>query len=505
MSISKNIVSLLSDRSIVRDRKDYVIYEDQGSLAWLDLAEKLNIQPIGKERSKWEKDIRAVKNNIPSRIEMFLTSMLTPSGRLFRGLFPISVRRKLSQSLILEEIPFVPYIKSNAGVQDRAESYVSYLHALYDGIPYVDVFNNIKSEMNPLYMRRRQAVLNACLLYRKLLEAGAITRGQKLNVNEAFVPSDVWALTGRFPSGKKMSVEEQAAHMQKMVADYIARGGKLQEDEEEIETPEPNVAAKQKKKVGLWQRIAKRFGKKEDKQADTVVVTRTTEVVWAPWFLRIVNSFMKDWNHTKGVVEAKLQKIKNWLNPFKVKPVAPKETIEEKKPTVPEQSQENDATQQRKELVQKLELILENRAKVLSTERSLEQVPDLSRLGNPKRLIGVLDPLIDELRMKTVLTDHEMGEIALMSHIVNGYGSGKIKCLNNFYITDRFQLEVARSVAKKLQEKGINVPLKERKIKVSSDTRVKIRKWRIDLEKRNRQRQADASNGSAPIQNSLGR
>ena len=56
-------------------------------------------------------------------------------------------------------------------------------------------------------------------------------------------------------------------------------------------------------------------------------------------------------------------------------------------------------------------------------ESTMELIPDFTRLGNAKRLKEVLNSLIDALRVKTNLTDNEMGEITLMSRIVNAYGS----------------------------------------------------------------------------------
>ena len=160
MSISNNIVALLSGESIVRPIK---IIGDR-SMPWLDLMEKLEIRPTEKEKSKWQQDVNDVKSNIPSRIEMILSSSLTPSGRRFRSLFASLERKKLSHSILLEQIPFVPYIPSNSGAQYRAESYVTYLRILHDYMKYVDIFQNLQQEMNPLYGWRKQAILTGCLV-----------------------------------------------------------------------------------------------------------------------------------------------------------------------------------------------------------------------------------------------------------------------------------------------------------------------------------------------------
>ena len=228
MSISSNIVSLLNGESVVHTDEYCFVEDDKKDLSWLELMDKMHIYATEDERLAWAQDIHDVKNNVPSQIEMLLSSALTPSGRLFRSLFSFSDRQKMSQSVVLEEIPLVPYIKSNSGMKDHAEDYVTYLRILHDYMPYVDVFNNIQSEMNPLYPRRRQAVLNGCLLYRKLLEAGAIQKGQKISLEEGLSSADVWALVGRFPDGREMTIDEQADQMQKIVDKYLDKQEKKQ-------------------------------------------------------------------------------------------------------------------------------------------------------------------------------------------------------------------------------------------------------------------------------------
>ena len=143
---------------------------------------------------------------------------------------------------------------------------------------------------------------------------------------------------------------------------------------------------------------------------------------------------------------------------------------------------------QKSQNVSKIEAILENKTQVLSSDRSVVEAPDLTKLGDADRLIAVLDPIIDALRVKTNLTDHEMGEISLISRIINGYGAGKedLRYLNNLFVSDRFQLAVANSVAAKLRQQGLTVPVRMRSIRNDNRSQKEIHQWRLSLENKNR-------------------
>lgn len=119
-----------------------------------------------------------------------------------------------------------------------------------------------------------------------------------------------------------------------------------------------------------------------------------------------------------------------------------------------------------------------------------ELAPDFSKLGDAETVIAVLDPIVDSLRFKPQMTDIEMGEMSLMCRLINAYGAEdkNLGYVNNLFVRDKFQLQVARALAERLKGTGLNIPMKERLIQNSVDSQKRIIKWRETLENKNRYR-----------------
>ena len=818
MSISSNIVALLSGESLVRPTS----VEGVRSMKWLDLMEGLNIRPTEAEKQAWRQDIQDVEKNIPSKIEMVLSSSLTAVGRKFRDLFAPLERKELSKGVLLEQIPFVPYIPSNSGAKDRAESYVTYLRVLSDSIKYVDAFEHMFQDVNPLYKWRKQAVLNGCLLYRKLVEAGKIRLGQKLLLNEDFSRTELLALMGRHKNGDPMSVKDQISSIKDMVRKYdsASKGvqlfdtnpensqdlsllvkpfGKQQEQkpvkakksvleqviafvaplkkvvsdltrdtrqfvqgtrnkvektksaiEQRIQhmkdavaqrmkrikdwmiapfkAKKPSTEPKKVKKVKKHSSKHNEKGKKDTKKKDKSVKADAKPSVW-----KRLQNWLNPFGDSAALPQKKLskeelekalsekpskwQKFVNWISPYKVTPMhktpnadanpdkltigdklfnaispfkvhnASAKTLKkkddkkatqiedkktaakteekpaakteekpvakaEKKPVVaqpapvvppsipPQKKQEEmvervesditvskdgthllqtvyfpkkniiaiydtdyskgvntrrgldymtvvdlnkkvkvtkrklggvlnydagvketlspyelnyyaesmreaqkqaaqhkivralsmkdifvpDATEivrvapvatpahqtvrqeearpvvlapapvakpVEKTLDEKREAILANKGSFVANDWTTEKVPDLSKLGDPRKVIAILDPIVDALRHKDSLTDLEMGEMSMMCRIINGYGSGSrtFSYLNRL-VSDKFQADVARSMAARLEKEGLTIPTWTRSVKNNYDSRAESARLRLNLICNNKQNRA---------------
>ena len=263
MSVSRNIVAVLNEDVV----STAYVFDKSKRMLWLDLMDHMDIHPSELEKVRWAREIRDVQNNVPSWIELVLSSSLTPSGRRFRSLFAPLERKRLSKGVILEQIPFMPYIKSNAGLQKRAESYVAYLHMLHDYMPYIETFQDLQATNNPIYGWRKKAILNGCLLYRKLLDAGLVQKGEYISLNKMFpARKDMLALIGRYLDGSEMNPPEQAEYIKNMVSKYAARQQeqinkktKVAQTEEFAQKGEEQKAVKAKGKKHKEQHVFARF------------------------------------------------------------------------------------------------------------------------------------------------------------------------------------------------------------------------------------------------------
>lgn len=142
-------------------------------------------------------------------------------------------------------------------------------------------------------------------------------------------------------------------------------------------------------------------------------------------------------------------------------------------------------------MAQKREAIEANKENFVAENWTTEQVPDLGKLGKSRTVLAVLNPMVDSLRHKDSLTDIEMGEMSMMCRIINAYGAeSRTYSYLNRLISDRFQLEVARSLANRLQKQGLNVPLHTRAVKNNYNSREEAARLRLNLIRGNRYNRA---------------
>ena len=243
LSMSARIKQVLAEPRWSDEDKAIIVDRIKRRWWWIDLMSNLDITLTPEERRAWAEDIEAYKNSMPSAFLQRMSSWKTPDDRtmLYRwntiksGVVPTGILADGSSMRRFE----------SWGDRDHASHFVKYLRLLHNYLEQVEApkqaFNGIPNQLYQTEGWYRSALMNGALLYRKLLEAGAIEYGTKLNLWESFSRTDLMGLVGLKENGKEMSAPQHARFIKSLVQSYVTNGGKKPNQDEPLPKDEPEV------------------------------------------------------------------------------------------------------------------------------------------------------------------------------------------------------------------------------------------------------------------------
>ena len=251
LSMAERIQQIVDDPKWSNEDKEIVINNMKRRFGWIDLMTNLDIQMSPEEEKIWAEDIKTYDSSSPSAFLQYMNTWETPDNQKMWYKWNNSNTNMTPTGIVSDTSSSSRYLES-WGDKKYITEYIQYLRILHNYLDQIEVpkqvFGNIPNSLFNTEGWYRKALMNGSLLYRKLLEKGAIEYGTKLNLWESFSRSELMGLIGLDVNGQEMSGEQQAQFIQNMAQSYVSNGGKKADPNEPLPEAiaEDRIATKDK-------------------------------------------------------------------------------------------------------------------------------------------------------------------------------------------------------------------------------------------------------------------